>query len=123
MRWSRRIRKGPSPTPHRKKAEKALATQRAALRELEQTYGQQARTNSEAQRPTMRGFKIAQAGLNRQITALEARRSAGKSGSSVRLSPCGTASSEASGSYWAFQAHRQSPHLGFFESASAVRAL
>jgi len=61
------------PNPAGKAAAKALATSRAALRELEQTYGQQARTNSEAQRPTMRGFKIAQAGLNRQITALEAK--------------------------------------------------
>jgi len=61
------------PNPARKAAAKALATHRAALRELEQTYGQQARTNSEAQRPTMRGFKIAQAGLNRQITRLEAQ--------------------------------------------------
>lgn len=61
------------PNPARKAAAKALATRRAALRELEQSYGQQARTNSEAQRPTMRGFKIAQAGLNRQITALEAQ--------------------------------------------------
>jgi len=61
------------PNPTRKAAAKALATSRAALRELEQTYGQQARTNSEAQRPTMRGFKIAQAGLSRQIAALEAK--------------------------------------------------
>ena len=61
------------PNPARKAAAKALAASRAALRELEQTYGQQARTNSEAQRPTMRGFKIAQAGLNRQITALEGK--------------------------------------------------
>jgi transposase len=61
------------PNPARKTAAKALATRRAALRELEQTYGQQARTNPEAQRPTMRGFKIAQAGLNRQITTLEAK--------------------------------------------------
>jgi len=61
------------PNPARKAAAKALATRRAALRDLEQTYGQQARTNPEVQRPTMRGFKIAQAGLNRQITALEAK--------------------------------------------------
>jgi transposase len=61
------------PNPARKAAAKALATSRAALRELEQTYGQQARTNSEAQRPTMRGFKIAQARLNRRISALEAK--------------------------------------------------
>jgi len=50
-----------------------LTTSRAALQELEQAYGQHARTNSEAQRPTMRGFKIAQAGLSQQITALAAK--------------------------------------------------
>ncbi len=61
------------PNPQRKVLAKALSTNRAALKELEQTYGQQARTNSEAQRPTMRGFKIAQAGLGRRITALEAK--------------------------------------------------
>ena len=61
------------PNPQRKVLAKALSTNRAALNELEQTYGQQARTNAEAQRPTMRGFKIAQAGLNRRITALEAK--------------------------------------------------
>jgi transposase len=61
------------PNPERKAVAKALTTNRVALQELEQTYGQQARTNAEAQRPTMRGFKIAQAGLNRQITALETK--------------------------------------------------
>ena len=61
------------PNPQRKALAKVLATHRAALHELEQTYGQQARTNSEAQRPTMRGFKIAQAGLSHRITALEAK--------------------------------------------------
>jgi hypothetical protein len=61
------------PNPERKTVAKALTASRAALQEVEQAYGQQARTNTEAQRPTMRGFKIAQAGLNRQITALEAK--------------------------------------------------
>ena len=61
------------PNPARKALAKALSKSRAALHELEQAYGQQARTNAEAQRPTMRGFKIAQAGLNRQITALETK--------------------------------------------------
>jgi len=61
------------PNPERKTVAQALTAHRAALRELEQAYGQQARTNAEAQRPTMRGFKIAQASLNRQITALEAK--------------------------------------------------
>jgi transposase len=61
------------PNPERKTVAKALSTSRAALGELEQAYGQQARGNAEAQRPTMRGFKIAQAGLNHEITALEAK--------------------------------------------------
>ena len=61
------------PNPERKAVAKALATSRAALKELEHAYGQQARTNPEAQRPTMRGFKIAQAGLSQRITALEAK--------------------------------------------------
>jgi len=61
------------PNPERKAVAKALTTNRAALKELEQAYGQQARTNPEAQRPTMRGFKIAQAGLSRRIAALEAK--------------------------------------------------
>jgi hypothetical protein len=61
------------PNPERKTMAKALSTSRAALAELEQAYGQQARGNSEAQRPTMRGFKIAQAGLSHQIKTLEAQ--------------------------------------------------
>jgi hypothetical protein len=60
------------PNPERKTVAKALTTSRAALKDLEQAYGQHARTNSEAQRPTMRGFKIAQAGLNKRIAAIEA---------------------------------------------------
>jgi len=59
------------PNPKRKTIAKALARSRAALTELEQTYGQQARANPEAQRPTMRGFKIAQGTLSHRITALE----------------------------------------------------
>ena len=47
------------PNPKRKAIAKAVAASRAALTELEQAYGQQARANPEAQRPTMRGFKIA----------------------------------------------------------------
>jgi hypothetical protein len=60
------------PNPERKAVTTALAQNRAARQELEQTYGQRARTNPEAQRPTMRGFKIAQADLSRRLTALEA---------------------------------------------------
>ena len=61
------------PNPAWKAAATALTATRAALRELEQAYGAQARTNAEAERPTMRGFKIAHAGLGRRITALEAK--------------------------------------------------
>ncbi len=61
------------PNPARKAVAKELTVSRAALHDLEQAYGAQARTNAEAQRPTMRGFKIAQAGLSHQITALEAK--------------------------------------------------
>jgi transposase-like protein len=60
------------PNPARKALAKALATTRAALDEVAQAYGQQARTNPEARRPTMRGFKIAHAALNHQCSALEA---------------------------------------------------
>jgi hypothetical protein len=60
------------PNPARKAVAKALATTRAALDEVAPAYGQQARTNPEARRPTMRGFKIAHAALNHQCSALEA---------------------------------------------------
>jgi transposase len=59
------------PNPARKPVAKALAATRAALKELEQEYGQQARMNTEAKRRTMRGFKIAHAALNRRIAALQ----------------------------------------------------
>ena len=59
------------PNPARKAVAKDLAATRAVRKELEQEYGQQARTNAEAKRRTMRGFKIAQASLNRQIAARE----------------------------------------------------
>jgi transposase-like protein len=60
------------PNPERKGLAKTLATTRAALKEVEQAYGQRARKNPEHQRPTMRGFKIAHATLSHQITALAA---------------------------------------------------
>ncbi|MBK7237922.1 MAG: hypothetical protein IPI02_20765 [Sterolibacteriaceae bacterium] len=61
------------PNPERKALAKELRASRAALQELEQAYGQKARANPEAQRPTMRGFKIAQAKLNRQLREAEAK--------------------------------------------------
>ena len=61
------------PNPERKKVVNALVQHRAALKELEQAYGQQALANPEGQRPTMRGFKIAQAALSRRIRAHQAQ--------------------------------------------------
>ena len=57
------------PHPERKALRQKLAESRAALKALEQKYGQEALSNRERQRPTMRGFKIVQAGLGQQIRA------------------------------------------------------
>jgi len=59
------------PNPERKALAKTLSETRTALKELEQAYGHKARSNPEAQRPSMRGFKIAQAKLSQQIRELE----------------------------------------------------
>jgi hypothetical protein len=59
------------PNPQRKALAKELATVRAELTALEQTYGQKALANLEGKRPTMRGFKIAEAALGQQIRAHE----------------------------------------------------
>jgi transposase-like protein len=61
------------PNPERKAMAKTLSETRAALKELEQAYGQKARSNPEAKRPSMRGFKIAQAQLSQQISELETK--------------------------------------------------
>jgi len=61
------------PNPQRKTLTKELRAARVAVAELEQAYGQQARINPEAQRPTMRGFKIAQAELAHQLREAEAQ--------------------------------------------------
>lgn len=61
------------PNPECKGLRKQLAESRAALKALEQEYGQAARSHRAAQRPTMRGFKIVHAALGRRIRAQEAR--------------------------------------------------
>lgn len=61
------------PNPACKALKKKLTETRATLKDLDQTYGQQARINPEARRPTMRGFRIAHADLHRRIMTLEAR--------------------------------------------------
>jgi len=57
------------PNPERKAVRKQLADANTVLKTLEQQYGQRACTNHEGQRPTMRGFKIANADLSRDIRA------------------------------------------------------
>jgi hypothetical protein len=61
------------PNPQRKALAKELATVRAELAALEQTYGQKALANPEGQRPTMRGFKTAAAAWGQQIRAHQAQ--------------------------------------------------
>jgi hypothetical protein len=57
------------PNPERKAGRKQLADADTVLKTLEQQYGQRAGTNHEGQRPTMRGFKIANADLSRDMRA------------------------------------------------------
>ena len=60
------------PNPARKRLQRRLAEVRRTLAALEQAYGAQALSNPEGRRPTMRGFKIAQAKLGQAIQALRA---------------------------------------------------
>jgi len=71
------------PNPARRAIGKELKAARAALAKLEKEYGAAVVENSEGQRPTIRGFKIAHGKLGKQIRAardrvqkLEARRNA-----------------------------------------------
>jgi hypothetical protein len=61
------------PNPERKALTTALAENRAERAKLEQAYGQQARANPQARRPTLRGGKIDEAELSQQIATLEAQ--------------------------------------------------
>jgi hypothetical protein len=61
------------PNPARRAVDKKLRAARAALSKLEREYGAAAVKNSETQRPTMRGFKIANAKLGKQIRAAKDR--------------------------------------------------
>ena len=69
------------PNPDRRKVEKELATARKLRRVVEARYGEAAQQNPEADRPTVRGFKIAHSDLGRElrqacrrVEVLEARR-------------------------------------------------
>jgi transposase-like protein len=61
------------PNPERKVLGKELAALRRELEGLKKDYAQAALENPEQQRRTMRGFKIANAELGKQIRALETR--------------------------------------------------
>ena len=56
--------------PKRRRLDKELTKLRRELRELQSSYGQRAVENKESQRPTVRGFKIANGKLGGQIRAL-----------------------------------------------------
>ena len=61
------------PNPQRREKQKELASLRGELADLRQEYAERLENNPESQRRTVRGFKIANAELGRQIQALESR--------------------------------------------------
>lgn len=58
------------PNPKRKELDRQIKEKRAELAKLEQEYGEAAIDNEESARPTMRGFKIANGALGKQVRAL-----------------------------------------------------
>jgi transposase len=61
------------PNPARQRLQRQRTELRRTLAVREQAYGAQARTNPEAHRPTMRGFKIAHGKLAQAIRTLQAQ--------------------------------------------------
>jgi transposase len=61
------------PNPQRRTLDKEIRSARLELSKLEQTYGAAAVDNPEARRPTMRGFKIAQATIGKNLRAARDR--------------------------------------------------
>jgi hypothetical protein len=64
---------GDRPNPRRRPVEKRLREARKEVQRLQAVLGEQADTNQESKRPTMRGFKIAHAELREQLVAATAR--------------------------------------------------
>jgi len=62
-----------APNPARKEKKKQLTKEQAKLKKLQEEYGRQAQGNDESKRRTMRGFKIANAELGKQIRDQQAR--------------------------------------------------
>jgi hypothetical protein len=61
------------PNPQRKRVGKELQEAREEVRRLQAQLGAEAQANEEQQRPTMRGFKIAQASLRQQLEEAQLR--------------------------------------------------
>jgi transposase len=61
------------PNPQRRPVMKRLRQAQAEVMRLQAALGEEAAANAEAERPTMRGFKIAHAELRRQLQGAEAR--------------------------------------------------
>ena len=61
------------PNPKRRALDKAIRAARVDLAKLEREYGAAAADNAERRRPTMRGFKIANRRLGKQLRAARAR--------------------------------------------------
>jgi hypothetical protein len=59
------------PNPQHRDKAKAISKMKADLEKLEKDYGQRAISNKEGQRPSMRGFNIANAGCKRKIKRLQ----------------------------------------------------
>ena len=60
-----------APCPEYKEKSKEISRMKADLEKLQKEYGQRAFENKEAQRPSMRGFNIANAGCKGQIRLLQ----------------------------------------------------
>lgn len=60
-----------TPCPKYKEKSKEISRMKADLEKLQKEYGQRAMENKEAQRPTMRGFNIANAGCKNEIRLLQ----------------------------------------------------
>jgi hypothetical protein len=60
-----------TPCPKYKEKSKEISRMKADLEKLQKEYGQRAVENKEAQRPTMRGFNIANAGCKNEIRLLQ----------------------------------------------------
>jgi len=61
------------PNPERRTLDKGVLKARCEVSRLEQAYGAAAADNAEGRRPTMRGFKIAQGNIGRQLRQARTR--------------------------------------------------